>query len=51
VHVAVVQVAERPVTGGDDASEARWFDLRQLPELAFDHAQVLQLARATLGDF
>jgi len=51
VHVAVVQVAEHPVTGGDDASEARWFDLRQLPELAFDHAQVLQLARATLGDF
>jgi len=29
------------VQGGDDAEEAAWFPLNQLPKLAFDHEQVL----------
>lgn len=49
-HVAVVQVAEHPVASGDDASEARWFLLTELPELAFDHARILSLARAATLD-
>ena len=29
------------VVGGDDASEAAWFPINRLPELAFDHNQIL----------
>ncbi len=30
------------VTGGDDASRANWFSISALPELAFDHSQILK---------
>lgn len=33
--------AEQKVKGSDDASNAAWFSLAELPELAFDHAQIL----------
>lgn len=39
-EIATVQ----PVKGGDDANQARWFSLRQLPPLAFDHAEILEQA-------
>ena len=48
-HLALVELAEHPVVGSDDASDARWFALEQLPELAFDHAQILSLARSRLS--
>ena len=41
------------VKGQDDAAQAKWFSLKQLPPLAFDHEEILekalQLASAELG--
>lgn len=43
--LAVVDLASLPpARGGDDAAEARWFDLDQLPNLAFDHNEILRCA-------
>ncbi len=38
------------VQGGDDASEAKWFDLKELPSLAFDHKNILDRALQTLKE-
>lgn len=50
--ITVAFLAEVPmaqVAGADDASEARWFSLDQIPPLAFDHNEILQLAFQRLG--
>lgn len=36
------------VNGGDDAKEAKWFRLNQLPKLAFDHSKILEAGRSFL---
>lgn len=30
--------------GGDDASEAEWFNIKELPKLAFDHKKIIEVA-------
>ncbi len=36
------------VTAGDDAVAAEWFDARELPDLAFDHAEIIVHAMSEL---
>jgi len=31
-----------PIKAGDDAKEAQWFSISQLPELAFDHGEIVE---------
>lgn len=41
VFTAYVDPATVHPRGGDDAQEARWFPVSNLPALAFDHSEVL----------
>jgi len=46
VTVAYLALVPAPlaVQAGDDASDARWWSVYKLPQLAFDHAKILQYA-------
>lgn len=51
--ISVAYFALTPMEGlslnpGTDAADARWFDLESLPELAFDHPDIIQVARERL---
>lgn len=41
-YFALVKIQE--VHGGDDAAAAQWFDIDNIPPLAFDHDQMLRIA-------
>ena len=43
-YVCVIDEAE-DVRGADDAAKAQWWSLDSLPELAFDHEQILEDAQ------
>lgn len=47
-HMALVRLAD--VQGGDDAENARWFTLDEIPLLAFDHDYILRMAITRLRE-
>ena len=53
ITVAFYGVAKRSdyaATAGDDAARAQWFKETELPPLAFDHQEVIQMAREKLKE-
>jgi 8-oxo-dGTP diphosphatase len=51
VYLAFVQAAQVKPRAGDDAADARWWSIDALPDtLAFDHADILELARKRLAE-
>ena len=49
-YYALAPMGKQNIRAGDDAAETRWFNIDDLPELAFDHVEILQLARQRLAD-
>ena len=51
ITVAYLAIIDKPaqVTGQDDAAKAEWFPLSALPELAFDHADIMADANNFTG--
>ena len=47
-YLAITRIGE--VKGGDDAKEACWFSIRNIPPLAFDHELVLKKAMYRVGE-
>ena len=43
VYTALIPAEIKP-TAASDAAKAEWFDVNQLPELAFDHPEIIKLA-------
>ena len=42
-HYGILKTPQE-IKGGDDASDARWFDIKNLPQLAADHKLILGMA-------
>jgi 8-oxo-dGTP diphosphatase len=43
--LGIVEQMQNSVRAGDDAADARWFDIEKLPkDMAFDHNQVANFA-------
>ena len=47
-HYALVNLGNHPAQASSDADRVEWFPLEKLPELAFDHAAVIEMATARL---
>jgi 8-oxo-dGTP diphosphatase len=44
MYYGITTLANSTVQGGDDAEDAKWFNINKLPEIAFDHNEPIELA-------
>jgi 8-oxo-dGTP diphosphatase len=49
-YLALVRADGRALAAGADASEAAWHHVDALPKLAFDHDEIVEMARQRLAD-
>lgn len=47
-YSALVKLSDHRAKAATDAARAQWFPLSKVPKLAFDHARILEAARARL---
>ena len=47
VYLSLIELEEK-LTAADDAAEAAWFDIDNLPDLAFDHSEIIKTANQYL---
>ena len=43
-YFALVNLTDHPAVAASDAEQAEWYPLHELPELAFDHARIIDMA-------
>jgi 8-oxo-dGTP diphosphatase len=43
-HYGMIDKNKYTAKGSDDASDAKWFDIKNLPELAADHDKIIAMA-------
>ncbi len=49
VYYAFTDANEHKVAGNDDAADARWINVSEITELAFDHKQILEFVLQELN--
>ncbi|MHC4292981.1 MAG: NUDIX domain-containing protein, partial [Planctomycetota bacterium] len=50
-YIGIVTDEQSNIKAGDDADEAKWFDITALPsEMAFDHSQIAEYAITQLKE-
>ena len=47
-YYALINLQEHPLQAATDASAAGWFELKEVPKIGFDHAEILDCAIARL---
>ena len=50
VYYAIIDAKDHTVKGGDDAAAAKWVNVKDITELAFDHLEILGYALQELHE-